>query len=100
VLLIATGQIGLNPVAVVALLGAAMPDPTSFGVSPAVLAFSCMLGWGLGVNMTPMSASAITTARWAGVSPWTVSTAWNAVYTLSALVLAWVAIALLFVVIR
>jgi len=56
-----------------------------------------MLGWGLGVNMTPMSASAITTARWAGVSPWTVSTAWNAVYTLSALVLAWVAITLLFV---
>lgn len=98
VLLIATGQIGLNPVAVVALLGAAMPDPTSFGVSPAVLAFSCMLGWGLGVNMTPMSASAITTARWAGVSPWTVSTVWNAAYTLSALVLAWVAIALLFVV--
>jgi hypothetical protein len=97
VLLIGTGQIGLNPVAVVALLGAAMPDPTSFGVSPAVLAFSCMLGWGLGVNMTPMSASAITTARWAGVSPWTVSTAWNAVYTLSALVLAWVAITLLFV---
>ncbi len=98
VLLIATGQIGLNPVAVVALLGAAMPDPTSFGVSPAVLAFSCMLGWGLGVNMTPMSASAITTARWAGVSPWTVSTVWNAAYTMSALVLAWAAIALLFVV--
>jgi hypothetical protein len=48
--------------------------------------------------MTPMSASAITTARWAGVSPWTVSTVWNAAYTLSALVLAWVAIALLFVV--
>ena len=100
VLLIATGQIGLNPVAVVALLGAAMPDPAGFGVSPAVLAFSCMLGWGLGVNMTPMSASAITTARWAGVSPWTVSTVWNAAYTMSALVLAWVAIALLFVVDR
>ncbi|MGA3402455.1 MAG: hypothetical protein ABSC95_24865 [Acetobacteraceae bacterium] len=100
VLLIVTGQIGLNPVAMVALLGAAMPDPASFGVSPAVLAFSCMLGWGLGVNMTPMSASAITTARWAGVSPWTVSTAWNTAYTMSALLLAWVAIALLFAVVR
>ena len=96
VLLIATGQIGLNPVAVVALLGAAVPDPAAFGVPPAALAFACMLGWGLGVGMTPMSASAITTARWARVSPWMVSTVWNAVYTLSTLVLAWVAIALLF----
>jgi hypothetical protein len=96
VVLIMTGQLGLNPVAVVALLGAAMPDPRIFGVSPTVLAFACMLGWGLSVNMTPMSASAITTARWAGVSPWTVSTAWNALFTLSALLLSWAAIALLF----
>jgi hypothetical protein len=98
VILIATGQLGLNPVAVIALLGAAMPDPAAFGISPAVLAFACMLGWGLAVNMTPMSASAITTARWAGVSPWTVSTTWNAAFTLSALVFAWLAIAALFVV--
>ncbi|HUN42051.1 MAG TPA: hypothetical protein VMU81_17325 [Acetobacteraceae bacterium] len=99
VLLIATGQLGLNPVAVVALIGAALPDPAAFGVPPAVLAFACMLGWGLGVGMTPMSASAITTARWARVSPWTVSTAWNAAYTLSTLVLAWAAIAVLFFVV-
>jgi hypothetical protein len=97
VLLIATGQLGLNPVAVIALLGAAMPNPALFGIPPSVLAFACMLGWGLAVNMTPMSASAITTARWAGVSPWTVSTAWNAAYTGSALILAWGAILLLFI---
>ena len=92
VLLIATGQIGLNPIAVVALLGAALPDPARLGVPPAALAFGCMLGWGLGVGMTPMSASAITTARWAGVSPFTICTRWNGVYTLSALLLGWVAI--------
>jgi hypothetical protein len=96
VLLIVTGQLGLNPVAVVALLGAAMPDPALLGVPPAALAFACMIGWGLGVGITPMSASAITTARWAGVSPWTVSTAWNVVFTLYALVLTWVAIGLVF----
>ena len=96
VVLIATGQIGLNPVAVVALFGAAIPHPAALGVPPAALAFACMLGWGLAVNMTPMSASAITTARWARVSPWTVSTRWNAAFTLSALLLAWAAIALLF----
>jgi hypothetical protein len=97
VVLIATGQIGLNPVAVVALLGAAIPDPAALGVPPAALAFAFMLSWGLGVGMTPMSASAITTARWAGVAPWTVSTVWNAAFTLSALLLAWAAIAALFV---
>lgn len=96
-LLIAMGQLGLNPIALIALVGAAMPNPTLFGVSPAVLAFACMLGWGLAVNMTPMSASAITTARWAGVSPWTVSTAWNVVFTFSALLLAWAAIGLIFI---
>jgi hypothetical protein len=92
VVLIATGQLGLNPVAVVALLGAAIPDPAALGVPPAVLAFAFMLSWGLGVGMTPMSASAITTARWAGVAPWTVSTVWNAAFTASALLLAWVAL--------
>jgi hypothetical protein len=96
VVLIASGQIGLNPVAVIALLGAAVPSPAALGVPPAVLAFAFMLSWGLGVGMTPMSASAITTARWAGVAPWTVSTVWNAAFTLSALLLAWAAIAALF----
>jgi hypothetical protein len=95
VVLIATGQIGLNPVAVVALLGAVIPHPEALGIAPATLAFAFMLSWGLGVGMTPMSASAITTARWAGVAPWTVSTVWNAAFTASALVLAWCAIVLL-----
>ena len=94
--LIATGQLGLNPVAVVALVGAAIPDPAALGVPPAVLAFACMLGWGLGVTMTPMSSSAIITARWADVSPWTVTTRWNASFTSSALLLAWAAVVLAF----
>ena len=94
VVLIATGQIGLNPIAIVALIGAAMPDPAALGIPPSALALSCMLGWGLAVGMTPMSASAIITARWAGVSPWTVGSRWNAAYTAGGLVLAWGAILL------
>jgi len=97
-LLIATGQLGLNPVAVVALIGAVIPDSAAIGVPPGVLAFACMLGWGLAVTMTPMSSSAIITARWAGVSPWTVTTRWNALFAFSALLLAWVAIAAAFAV--
>jgi hypothetical protein len=94
VLLLITGQLGLNPVAVVALLGVAVPNPVALGVSPSVLALSCMLGWGIAVNMTPLSASAITTARWAGVSPWTVSTIWNGAFTMLALLVGWIAIGL------
>jgi len=94
VVLIATGQIGLNPIAIVALIGAAIPEPAALGLSPAALAFSCMLGWGLAVGMTPMSASALITARWAGVSPWVVGSRWNAAYTAGGLVLAWGAILL------
>ena len=96
-LLIATGQLGLNPVAMVALVGAVVPDPSALGLPPAVLAFACMLGWGLGVTMTPMSSSAIITARWAEVSPWTVTSRWNAPFAASALLLAWAAIVAAFV---
>jgi hypothetical protein len=95
--LIAAGLLGLNPVALVALVGAVVPDPGALGVPPAVLAFACMLGWGLAVTMTPMSSSAIITARWADVSPWTVTSRWNAAFTSSALLLAWLAIAVAFV---
>jgi hypothetical protein len=97
-LLMALGQIGLNPVAMVAVLGAAIPDPAALGIPPAVLGFACMLGWGVGVSVTAMSASAITTARWLGVSPFTVSTLWNTRFTCAALMLAWVAITLLYLV--
>lgn len=94
VALIATGQMGLNPVAIVALIGAAIPNPESLGVSATQLAFACMLGWGLAVGVTPMSASAIITARWTEVSPWLVGSRWNATYTACGLLLAWAVIPL------
>ena len=43
-------------------------------------------------HQPPMSASAIITARWAGVSPWIVGSRWSAVYTMAALLMAWAAI--------
>jgi hypothetical protein len=92
-LLIATSLLGLNPIAVVAVIGAAVPDPAALGVPPAVLAFACMLGWGVGVGMTPLSASALATARWGGADPWVVTTRWNRAFTLVGLALALAAIA-------
>ncbi len=87
-LLIATGLAGLNPIAVVAVLGAAIPDPAALGVAPATLALACMLGWGVGVGLSPMSASALATARWTGSDPWTVTAGWNRGFTLGAALLA------------
>lgn len=91
-ILLATGLVGLNPIAIVAVIGAALPDPAALGVAPSVLAFACMLGWGVGVGMTPMSASAIATARWSDSDPVTVTTVWNRDFTMLALVLASLAI--------
>jgi hypothetical protein len=93
VLLVATGLIGLNPIVVVAIIGAAIPNPTALGVAPDALAFACMLGWGVGVGMTAMSASAITTARWTQSDPWTVTMRWNRAYTACVLAVALAAIA-------
>ncbi len=86
--LIGTSLLGLNPIAVVAVIGAAIPDPLALGVAPGVLALSCMLGWGVGVGMTPFSASALATARWTGADPWQVTTGWNRRFTLVALAIA------------
>lgn len=87
-LLVGTGILGLNPIAVVAALGATVPDPAALGVAPAVLALACMLGWGVGVGMSPMSASAMATARWTGSTPWQVTAGWNRGFTLACLLLA------------
>lgn len=95
VVLIGAGQMGLNPIAVVTVLGAALPAPEALGVASATLAYACMLSWALAVGMTPMSASALTTARWGRVSPWLVSTIWNGRFTGLNLLLCWVAIATL-----
>ena len=91
-ILVVTGQLGFSPIAIVALIGAAVPDPGALGLAPAVLAFGCMMGWGVGIGMTALSASAITTARWAGADPWTVTAVWNTRYTILVLMLAWAAI--------
>jgi len=88
VVLIATALLGLNPIAVVAVIGALVPDPAALGVAPGVLALACMLGWGVGVGMTPLSASALATARWTGADPWTVTTRWNRTFTLAGLAFA------------
>ncbi len=91
--LVAIGLVGLNPIVVVAILGAAIPNPAALGAEPDTLAFACMLGWGVGVGKSAMSASALSTARWTETDPWTVTMRWNRAYTAWVLALALLAIA-------
>jgi hypothetical protein len=59
-----------------------------------------LTGWAASGSATPLSASAISTARWAGrkgleISPFTVTNRWNAGFALAQVGMAWVTLGLL-----
>lgn len=56
-------QLTLNPIIAVTLLAAVLPPPAALGVTPAALGFAYLSAWAVCAGLTPMSASAITTAR-------------------------------------
>lgn len=87
-------QLALNPIIAVMLLAVVLPPPASLGVTPTALGLAYLSGWAVSAAMTPMSASAIATARWAGrpgaeVSPYSVTNRWNAGFVAGQAVLAW-----------
>jgi C4-dicarboxylate transporter len=92
-------QATLNPIIAVTLLGAVLPPPAALGVTPTALGLAYLCAWAVSAAMTPMSASAITTARWAGgvgeeVSPYDVTNRWNRGFVAGQMLLAWAAIAI------
>jgi hypothetical protein len=87
-------QLALNPIIAVMLLAAVLPPPAELGVSPTALGLAYLTGWAVSAGMTPMSASAIATARWAGrtgaeISPYVVTNRWNAGFVAAQMVGAW-----------
>ena len=97
-------QLALNPIIAVLLLAAMLPPPEALGVTPTALGLAYLTGWAVSSAMTPMSASAIATARWASrpgpaagigeVSPYTVTNRWNALFVVGQTLLAWAALLL------
>jgi uncharacterized membrane protein YhdT len=92
-------QLALNPIIAVMLLAAVLPPPAELGVSPTALGLAYLTGWAVSAGMTPMSASAISTARWAGrpgseVSPYAVTNRWNAGFVAGQMAGAWVVLLL------
>lgn len=92
--MLAMSQLALNPIIAVMTLAAVLPPPSELGVTPTALGLAYLTGWAASAGMTPMSASAIATARWAGragaeISPYRVTNRWNAGFVAGQVLLAW-----------
>lgn len=80
-------HIGLNPIVTVTLLAAALPDPQTLGVAPAVMGLAFMSAWALAVNSSPLTASVLLLSRLAGTTPATLGYRWNGGYTVGGFLL-------------
>jgi hypothetical protein len=99
-LMVAMSQVALNPIIAVTVIAAALPDAATLGVTPVAMGMAYLTGWAASGSATPLSASAISTARWAGrkgleISPFTVTNRWNAGFALAQVGMAWVTLGLL-----
>lgn len=84
-LVVACGQIGMNPVLSVTLLTGTLPPPEVMGVHPVALAVALTGAWSLTAASSPFSAAPMVTATMAGTTAGTVGRRWNGPYTLAAL---------------
>lgn len=79
----ATGQIGMNPILAVSLIGPLLPSPEMLGVAPAALVFAITGGWALSGVTSPFTASVLLVAANGGVTPAHVAWRWNGAYVLT-----------------
>lgn len=87
------GQLALNPIVTVSLIGAAMPPAEALGVAPAALAAAYMTGWAVAVGSSPFTLSTLIVADLAGRTGQDVAWTWNGRFSLAAVLLAALALA-------
>jgi len=85
-LIAAAGQLGMNPILSVTILGSALPDLHALGLAPASVAVAFTAGWALSGASSPFTATTMLVGRIGGARAVTVGLGWNGVYTLLALV--------------
>lgn len=73
--------IGLHPVVFIVLVGSAT-TPEMLGMSPSLFAGILAIVWGLGIGISPFSATVLQISRFANVSSYRVAWRWNAVFIL------------------
>ncbi len=78
-----TGQIGMNPILAVSLIGPFLPAPDTLGISPALMVFAITGGWALSGATSPYTASVLLVGTYGKVSPAQVGWRWNGLYTLA-----------------
>ncbi|WP_172327496.1 hypothetical protein [Mangrovicoccus sp. HB161399] len=88
-----TGQIGMNPILAVSLIGPLLPAPEALGVTPAAMVVAITSGWALSGATSPFTASTLLVADFGKVSARRVGLVWNGPYTLvcGAFMSAWIA---------
>lgn len=84
VIIVIAGQIGINPVVTVSLLGSAANSLTPASLPPFALFLSLVGAWNLVAIGSPMSAMSMIVGRAAGQSPQTIVYRWNGRYLLLA----------------
>ncbi|MBV5337490.1 MAG: hypothetical protein J0653_05960, partial [Deltaproteobacteria bacterium] len=71
------GQIGMNPILAVSLIGPLLPDPSVMGVSPNVVLVAVTIGWAFSGATSPFTATVLLVALFGKVSATTVGLRWN-----------------------
>jgi hypothetical protein len=77
-----TGQIGMNPILAVSLIGPLLPTPEMLNIAPVTMVFAITAGWALSGVTSPFTASVLLVASYGGVTPAHVAWRWNAAYVL------------------
>ncbi|MBE3637945.1 hypothetical protein [Mangrovicoccus algicola] len=89
-----TGQIGMNPILAVSMIGPILPAPEAIGVTPAAMVVAITSGWALSGATSPFTASTLLVADFGKVSARRVGLVWNGPYTLvcGAILSVWIAV--------
>lgn len=81
-LVLATAQVGLNPIISVTLLAGLLPALAIPGLTPPLIGVSLMVGWALALMSSPLTASMLILSRFSGVPTWRIGYRWNGVFML------------------
>jgi len=87
----AFAQCGLNPIVTATLILGVLPDPSTIGVPPVLLAIALMSAWALSMFSSPFTAVMLILSGLTGRSVYTITWRWNGLFfVLTVLILsAW-----------
>ncbi|SFP95272.1 hypothetical protein [Tranquillimonas alkanivorans] len=78
-----TGQIGMNPILAVSLIGPLLPSPEVLGIAPVAMVSAITSDWALSGVTSPFTASVLLIAAYGNVSPALVAWRWNGGYVMT-----------------